>query len=262
MEIKPMSAFELMEASPEPELVLLAGKDGVGKTSALVSLAKEIEERTPKASVYIGDTENKFKGIYQNWGKEAPQNIIYQKLDDMNAATSWVEYVMSKHKSGDWLFMESLDRIWNRAQDLAYMSLQGVTKAEYLAAKQKGKGPVPQPDQFWSIAKGAYEGAFIDLITASETLNTVLTTTVKAPKDIPGRAENKDRKALRIEFGIDMNLNGAPSTPYIIRTLIMQELKDGEVTARVIRDNKGERTEFPVPDKKSFGPMFYATCRG
>lgn len=264
MEVKPLSTFELMEAAPEPELILLAGKDGVGKTSALVSLAKEIEDRSPDAKVYVADSENKFKGILQSFGADAPQNILYYKCDSVEQITDYLAYAISKHKPGDWFFADSLTSVWERAQDLAYRRTSGKTKKEYLAAKPKsgpGSGPIPQPDDFWKIAKRAYDGDFFDLLTSSDTLNSAITTTVAKPKDIPGRAENKDRKALRIEFGIDMNLGGAPLTPYRVRTLIMMELVDAEMTARVIRDNKGDRTEFPVPDKKSFGPMFWATCR-
>src|SRR5208337_386901 len=161
-----------------------------------------------------------------------------------------------------------------RAQDLAYNAVAGISKIEYLERKlgsvlpgggTRTKSPIPSPDDFWKIAKGAHDGAFFDLLTQSEDLNVVMTTTIAKPPKEGFIKENADRKNIRIELGTDANLEGAPRIPYYVETLIMLSLKDGAVSARVFRDNmstcENPRQEFDIPDRKSFGVIFFATCR-
>lgn len=267
--VEAQSTAELLGDGTVRELILLAGKDGVGKSSFLISLAKYIEDTAPDATFHIIDTENKIKSTLRSFGADAPNNISYHKCDTMNNVTATVAQVLERHKPGDWLGVESLARIWDKAQDLAYLTLAQVTKAEYLSRRPKsgpGSGPIPQPDNFWQIVKGAHDGAFFDLLAGCDDLNSIFTTTIaKAKPDRDNRKENQDRKAMRIEFGIDCNLDGAPRLPYFIETLILQELRGNDVGCRVLRDNLSTaddpRPEFDVPDKKSGGPMFMATCR-
>lgn len=262
----PQSTAQLLSGPPLRELILLAGKDGVGKSSAIVSLAWYVEQTNPEATFWVIDTENKFRSALRSFGADAPENILYYKATCMNEVTAAVAEVMAKHQLGDWLAVESMGPVWDQAQDLAYLSIAGVTKAEYLDRKAKGKGPIPQPDDFWKIAKGAYDGAFLDPIRMSETLNVVLTSIAKPVKADSGfMKENKDRKAFRVEVGMDANLSGSPTMPSVVETLCLLELKDGKVSCRVLRDNlsalESSRTEFDVDDKRSWASTFWATCR-
>jgi len=227
-----------------------------------------IEQTNPKAKFFVLDTENKFRSAMRGFGTDAPGNIVYFKCDTMNDVTAVTAEVMRKHQPGDWLAVESLSRVWERAQDLAYNATAGVSKIEYLERRPKsgkGSGPIPTPDDFWKIAKGAHDGAFFDLLTQSEDLNVVMTTTIAKPPKEGFIKENADRKNIRIELGTDANLEGAPRIPYYVETLIMLSLKDGAVSARVFRDNmstcENPRQEFDIPDRKSFGVTFFATCR-
>jgi Cdc6-like AAA superfamily ATPase len=265
--INPQSTADLLKDEKVRELILLAGKDGTGKSSAIVSLAMWLEVSSPNSKFYIIDTENKIRSTLKSFGDDKPHNIQYLKCETMNDVTRAVEYVLAKHSNGDWLAAESLARIWERAQDLAYSSIAGVSKAEYLEKKQKGKGPIPQPGDFWNIAKGAYDGAFFDLLTNSDSLSSIVTTTVAKAKEASGSyKENVDRKSLRFELGIDCNLEGAPRTPYYVETLAMMEMKQGKISCRVIRDNNSvledPRVEFAVEGKKMWGMNFMSQCRG
>src|SRR5208283_104720 len=265
--MSPQTSKELLAQSTIREFMMLAGKDSVGKTSALVSLAWYIEQTEPNAKFYVIDTENKFKSALRSFGSDAPKNIIYYKCDDMNAVTTATTDILAKHKPMDWCGVESMARIWDRSQDLAYLATAGVTKVQYLENRPrqgKGSGPIPTPDDFWKIAKGAHDGGFIDLLSACDDLNVVLTTTIaKPPKE--GFRESADKRATRIELGIDANLDGAPRVPYYVETLCLLELRGGKVTCRVLRDNlslKDEtRIEFDVEDKKQFGMAFNSNCR-
>ena len=244
---------------------MLAGKDGSGKSSALVSLAWYVEQTDPSATFYVIDTENKFRSALMAFGPEVPKNILYYKTDDMNQANMAVAQVVKEHKPGDWLAVESMSRLWERSQDLAYNAVAGVSKIEYLEARGRKGPPIPQPDQFWQIAKGAHDGAFFDLLTQQEDLNVIVTTTISRPPKEGFIKENADRKSIRVELGIDANLEGAPRLPYYVETLGLLEVQGGRVKCRMLRDNLSTlddpRTEFEVPSKRDFGSMFFINCR-
>lgn len=264
-QVKSQSSLELLNGYPLRELILLAGKDGVGKSSAIVSLAWWIEQNNPTATFNVIDTENKFKSALRSFGNDAPKNIQYYKTCNMNEVNGVVAMVMASHKPGDWLAVESMGPIWDMAQDLAYQAIAGVSKAEFLEKKGKGKGPIPQPDDFWKIAKGAYDGAFLDPIRQSEDLNVILTSIAKSVKADGFIKENKDRKAFRIEVGMDANLSGSPTMPSIVETLALLELSGGNVSCRILRDNlsclDSSRIEFEVPGRKEWALQFWSQCR-
>src|SRR5579859_6495436 len=250
---------------------MLAGEDGVGKSSALISLAWYVEQTQPEAKFFIMDTENKIRSTLKSFGKEAPQNIVYYKCDTMNQVTAVTAEVLEKHKPGDWLGVESMSRIWERAQDMGYQAITGTGKADYMERRREKAGkkePVtPRPDELWSIVKGAHDSAFLDLLTQSDTLNVILTTIVaKPPKPDAFIKESVDRKAIRFELGIDVGLEGSPRLPYYMESLMLLEMKGGVVSCRVLRDNLSKlengRIEFEVPDRKSWAMEFFGQCRG
>jgi hypothetical protein len=264
-------------SAPSPrEFIMICGKDGVGKSCAIASLAWYVENiLNPSAKFYVIDTENKFRTAMRSFGSDAPQNIVYYKTDDMNQVTWAVNEIITKHKPGDWLAVESMSRVWERAQDLGYQAISGYLKAEYMErraeqVRNEGGKPAPitpQPDQLWNIAKGAHDGAFMDRLTMSETLNVVLSTTLSRPpkEGFMAARENAERKALRVELGIDAGIEGAPRLPYYIEALCMLELKNGVVSCRILRDNmsvrEDSRCEFVVDGKKTWATDFYGNCR-
>ena len=139
-------------------------------------------------------------------------------------------HILSSCKPGDWLAVESIGLLWaTMAQDLAYRTIAGVSKAAFLrldkgeataTGAKRGTGPIPSPDAFWKIAKGAYDGDFMYPIIARSDLNVLWTTTIaKPPKADAFIKENVDRKAARVELGIDFGLDGAPRLPYQPETL-------------------------------------------
>src|SRR5208337_2080690 len=77
--IQPISSQEIMDGGDVREFILLAGKDGVGKTCAVVSLAAYVELVSPEAKFFVVDSENKLRTALKSFGSEAPQNIIYYK---------------------------------------------------------------------------------------------------------------------------------------------------------------------------------------
>jgi hypothetical protein len=271
----PLSSSDLLNGEALRELILLAGKDGVGKSCAIVSMAWYIEQTNPDAKFFVIDTENKFTSAMRSFKSDAPKNIVYYKCTNMNEVNAAVAAVIAKHKLGDWLAVESMGPVWDMAQDLATMAIAGVSRVEYMEAKkgtkfangvEKKGSPIPSPDEYWKIAKGSYDGAFLDPIRMSDTLNTVMSSIAKPVKDQrPGQKENQDRKAFRVEVGMDANLAGSPTMPSIVETLCLLELNNGKVNARVLRDNLSvlddSRVEFEVPGRKDFGMTFFSTCR-
>lgn len=269
--VAPLSSAEIMAGDAPREFILLCGKDGVGKTCAIVSLAWYVENiQGSGATFFFLDTENKARNALRSFGADAPTNIVYYKVDDMNQITWAVDQILRQHKPGDWLAVESMSRVWERAQDLGYMAVSGYLKAEYMEerARMAGKkAPVtPTPDQLWSVTKGAHDGAFLDRLTACEDLNVILSTTLsRPPKSDAFMKENVERKELRLEVGIDSGIEGAPRLPYFAECLLMLSLKNGVVSCRVLRDNASKledsRVEFIVDSKKTFGVDFFGNCR-
>jgi len=274
-EVTPLSTAEILDGLPSREFIILAGKDGVGKTCSILSMATYVETvLAPDAKFYVIDTENKFRTAMKSFGPDCPSNIVYYKTDDMNQCTWALDQILRQHNPGDWLAVESMSRVWERAQDLGYSAISGFAKAEYMERRRAekadgGKAPAvtPQPDQLWSITKGAHDGAFVDRITMTEDLNVILSTTLaRPPKEGNFMKESADRKALRVELGIDAGLDGAPRLPYYCESLMILDLKNGKVTCRVLRDNinTGDETrgEFAVEGKKTFAINFWESCRG
>ena len=253
---------------PCREFILLAGKDGVGKTNALISLADFISQFTPDAQVFVIDTENKFRAALQSYGS-VPANLVYYSCESMNDVTETFDEIMGLRSPGDWLFVESMGRVWERAQDMGYQVVTGVDKASYMEKRRQTPAGVkappvtPRPDDLWSIVKGAHDGAFLDRIAAASDLNCVLTTGVSRVKEArANRKENPDRVDFRAETGIDLNLEGAPRLSYYIQTGCLLDRQNGAVTCRVWRDNMSKLDEpaitFDVPTRRDWAMQFWA----
>jgi hypothetical protein len=262
-----IAAADLLTAASCREFILLAGKDGVGKTSALISLAEFVAGMWPEATVFVLDTENKFRVTLQSYGS-VPPNLVYYKVDNMNEITEAFDEIMKARKPGDWLFVESMGRVWERAQDLGYQAIVGTAKAAYMEKRRAtptgGKMPpvTPKPDDLWSVIKGAHDSAFLDIISATDDLNVVRsTTTQKAKPERTNRQESPDRKAFKVEFGLDLGLDGAPRLPTYVHTMLLLDREGGNVGCRVLRDNGSRlldpRVSFDVPNRKSFAESFW-----
>lgn len=268
----PMSTAQLL-ALQSREFLLLAGKDGAGKTSAIVSIAAWVQQvLDSNARFFVIDTENKFPTAMRSFGSDCPTNIVYFKCETMNQATDAIDVIMEQRRAGDWLSVESMARTWERAQDLGYMACSGYDKINYLEKRRELKlkgqvaAPVPNPDNFWNIVKGAHDGAFLDLISQASTLNVVLSTTIsKPPKAGSFIKENATRAEIRAEFGLDAGLDGAPRLPTYVESLILFDIQAGKVGCRVVRDNLSKldnpKQEFAVESRRDFAPRFWTTCR-
>jgi hypothetical protein len=272
---KPLSSAQLMSGPPIRELIMLAGKDGTGKSCAIVSTAYYVGLTNPDATFYVIDTENKFRSALKSFGADMPTNIRYYKTTTMNEVTDATAEILAQHKPGDWLGVESMGRVWERAQDMGYNVIKGMGKAAYMEERrekikaggsQKDNPVTPKPDELWSIVKGAHDGAFVDLLTQTDDLNVIMSSPIaRPPKPDAFIKENQDRKTVRIELGIDMGIEGAPRLPYYVETLCLLDVRAGQVSCRILRDNLStidpSRIEFDVPDRKSWAVEFWGQCR-
>ena len=276
----PLTSSDLLATEAGREFILIGGKDGVGKTSALVSIAMVVNGKVddlegcvifnPAAKVYVLDTEHKFASVYRQFGANAPDNIVYYYCQNMDGLLSAFGKVLQDIRPGDWIMPESMARIWEQTQDLAYREVTGMSKAEFLAKRRSAEGkkgsPIPQPDHFWNIAKSAHDAEFLQVLVARDDINVAMTTILtRPPREAPNRSENVDRKELRMEFGIDSGLGGTPTLPYQPETLVLLDRVRGDVRASVLRDNNSAldngRVDFWVPTKKAFGLEWMRNCR-
>lgn len=262
-------AEDILTDTTARELILLVGKDGVGKTCAVLSAAQFVSLMFPNQTFYVIDTENKFAPTLRTWGN-VPPNLRLYKCRDMNDVTGAISAILAEHQPGDWLAVESAARLWGYAQDLGYQTVEGTSKAEFLERRRsrirdggKPGSPIPSPDRYWDIVKGAHDTEFVDAISNCDDLNVILTTTVSKPREAKSnRKENADRAALRIEHGIDLNLDGAPRLPYYALTLAVLERDGGVVNCTLLRDNcagvDDTRVAFSVTNRKSWMDDFWA----
>jgi len=276
----PLTSSDLLATEAGREFILIGGKDGVGKTSALVSIAMVVNGKVddlegcvifnPSAKVYVLDTEHKFASVYRQFGSNAPDNIVYYYCQNMDELLSAFGKVLQDIRPGDWIMPESMARIWEHTQDLAYREVTGMSKADFLAKRRSAEGkkgsPIPQPDHFWNIAKSAHDAEFLQVLVARDDINVAMTTIMRRPpREAPNRSENVDRKELRQEFGIDSGLGGTPTLPYQPETLVLLDRVRGDVRASVLRDNNSAldngRVDFWVPNKKAFGLEWMRNCR-
>lgn len=275
MAATPLTLDELL-GLPSKEFILLVGKDGSGKSSALVSLAAFVEAQNPGARFFVIDTENKLGAVLKSWGADVPKNLIYYRCETMNDVTEAMDQIMPVVAPGDWFAAESMSRVWEKAQDMGYNAVTGLDKAVYLERRQekmrrenlkiKDAPPVtPRPDDLWSVTKGAHDGAFLERISQHETLNVLLTTTLAKPPKEGYRKESPTRAEVKQEFGIDIGIEGAPRLPYYAQTLCVLDRVGGKTVCRVIRDNlttkDDSRHEFEVPGRKLWAMSFMSECR-
>lgn len=283
--VRSQSADEMLnDTTPLRELLEIGGKDSSGKTTFLVSMLRFLELFRPEAHGFVIDSEKKFRSILKSFGADAPRNFTYYPVDGMGEAISSLDDVMAKRNPGDWVMVESASRLWEFAQGYGYETLAGVTKKEYLDARVgdkmptgivKKNSPIPFPStedmdrKFWPMVKNAHDGQFFNRLTEPEDLNVIFTTTIARPKKEDQNSkvkESPDRKALRVELGIDANLEGAPRLPYFPETLCLFHLERGQFTCQVLRDNLSQsdnsRTTFTITDKKLGGTAFEYWCRG
>ena len=266
-DIQFLSSEDLQSRGPLRESILLCGRYGSGKTCAMISLFWYMEMIKSEVTCYAIDIEQKFRSALQAFGTDAPKNLKYRSVDNMNEAGATLETILAIAKPGDWVGIETMPRLWQGSQDLAYQAIEGVTKVEFLERKRKDKNiksPIPRPDDFWPIANGSQYGDFLDLLAHRQDINIVASTTVSKPKEFGGRKESPDRKANRLELGIDFDIEGAPRMLSYIETICHLTMRDKKVQCQVLRDNLwtgDELKQFEVPDRKSWAPQFWSECR-
>ena len=137
----PLTSSELLATEAGREFILIGGKDGVGKTSALVSIAMVVNGKTddldgcvifnPSAKVFVLDTEHKFASVYRQFGNNTPDNIIYYYCQNMDEFLVAFGCVMRDSRPGDWVMVESAARIWEQAQDLAYREVSDCPRLSF-----------------------------------------------------------------------------------------------------------------------------------
>jgi hypothetical protein len=265
---KPLSSEQMLDGPPVREWILLVGRYATGKSSAIVSVAQWVEMTQPSAKFHVIDTEKKFRSALQGFRGDAPKNISYHACHSMDDAINALATILDTYKLGDWVAVESMGRLWEYAQDLGYRAVTDTGKAEYMQRRRGNKSAVtPKPDELWSVTKGAHDGAFLDLLNQhKDNLNVIMsTTTTKPPKPDAFIKESQDRKAIRVELGIDVGIEGAPRIPNYAETMCFLEQKAGAIACRVLRDNLSSlddpRQEFDVPDRKSWASTFFPMCR-
>jgi hypothetical protein len=270
--IKPVSLSSVIKGIEIRESILVAAKDKVGKTTSILAMCLAVIERNPFAMCWIIDTENGVPPVAKSWedsGIILPDNVQYFHVQNMNENLQVFDYIMESKQPGDWIFVDSMAKVWEMAQDLGYKAITGMLKQDYLAerrAKAGGKrasgSPIPAPDQFWNIVKDAHDGNFMDPMIHDTTLNFMWVSGTTKPSD----REKGDRKNFRLESGIDMSILGAPRLPYQVDTVIVLERQTGRIVANVLGDRHSIRDEpahsYKVGDRLEFGRAFFAQCRG
>ena len=268
MAVEALTTKQILDGPVSREFILIGGRDGVGKTTSVITLAKYVEEIVdPKAKFYIIDTENGVRKILRAFGAQAPKNIIYYQVQNMMEAIEALDDLDSTLKPGDWIAVESMARLWEYSQDAAYQAVAGMSKAEFLAKRSdggRGGAPIPQPDQFWQLTKNLHNARFLDILNNSNDYNVVLVTTLA--KDSPFKEQRtSDRTKFKRQFGIDSGFGGIPNLPYYPDTVLLMDQTDGSVDCSVLKDRgvlnmEGKRIVFDVDTPLDFAVSFMSEC--
>ena len=238
----------LMERTTE--LIVLAGKDGVGKTSGLMSIADWVSKNSPEAQIYVLDAEKLggFAKVLKAFGNQAPGNIMYVHCEGPERFMAAWEEIKRRAKpatetfAGDWIFIETAGSVWTMAQDFGHLIVEGVTKSEFLARKREVGGgrlsgsPNPRnPDRYWNYVYEFYREGFMRQVLNMK-VNIVLTARMKKMEGRPGQAPNPKRVDFSDEHGIDLGVEGQPDLTGDMDTTIMLQKRRGIVHAVVLKD--------------------------
>lgn len=256
------------------EFMMLVAKDGIGKTSAVLSIARALWYTRPGNTMWIIDTERGVIDVARAWGQHAPRNVRYFHCGSMEEVLKAFQfYVLPNLREHDWVVIESMSALWEQAQSLAYRETTGQTKQEYLATRRakvqaaggrtKGLPVIPSPDDFWKIAKGAHDDGICNVLRSAEiadrVVNVIWTALIgKPPRERANRQDS--RKEFRDESGMDMNILGAPAVPGWPNTLVELSLIGGKVYAKVVKDRKAigssDALVFPIENAFMFSDAF------
>ena len=264
MAIQPRTTKEILQGPPPREFMLLAGMDGCGKTTAAITLAKLIEEEyDPKTKFHVIDTENGFDVVLNGFGeKEAPNNLQIYTVGDMEEAIEALDEIYKAKKPGDWVCVESMAKLWEYAQNVAYRKISGLSRAEYLEQRSQlprsSRGaPIPRPDEFWPITYNAHNDQFLNRLVQDSKVNIFLTTLMKRQSAFSG-SDKGDRAKFAKQFGLDSGLDGAPRLPSYDNTTIIMDIQREKMYGKVLKDRRfmnlsGETVVFDIP-----GPLDFA----
>ncbi len=141
------------------ETILITGGDSVGKTAALLEIAREHEE---KKCIFM-DFENKVAKIHAAYFPDV-DNIEFIDILNWNSVEDGFAEVKSTLGVGDWFLIDGLDKAWDIIQ---------TTYDE----NNKEHGP-----DMWKFCKGRHNKEFIDVACGRAPFH-VAATAWSAPND-------------------------------------------------------------------------------
>jgi len=265
--VKRITVQDLDLYSPR-ENILLIGHSDTGKSTDIVMIAEAIRG---KGRVFVIDTENGIIKVWKNLFRHVDnlELILCASIDDV---LKTFEELQREVQPQDWIAFESMAKIWEMAQDKAYLEVAGMTKAEYLVTKDKAQSPVPQPQFFWQIAKHYYEGGIIDpmrdldpmmaeLVKRAKSAGCNIIATTLLAKERPDFMESR-RRQIAQELGFNILWEGSPRLPSYFDTVVVTSKPGGEFRAAVIKDRGYERPKLIVEfEVKQFWHDFQQNCR-
>lgn len=245
------------------EFIMIIGPAGTGKSYSILSLADIWSRFSPDGIIYIIDIET---GIAKTWQRafQYVGNIKLwhgEQVDDSDKFLEVFSSVIKLVTPRDWLCLESDTRIWDMAQDTAWLKVTGRKKDEYLSGIIGSNKPVtPHPDQLWQFALDAYRRKFRDVLNNKVRLKTNVLITTGITKNQPkvSAARKETMKLLNIDISPDGHAENTrnPDTVILLRRDI-----DGywaEVLKDRANDKPGQMISFKVD---SFYLDFYLNCR-
>jgi hypothetical protein len=218
----------------KPERILLFGPPGAGKSTAILNLFSQVKGRK-----FLIDTED---GIDEIWRLCFPNlKFTHYLPETITEFLDAFEEVAKEASPGDWIAIESLARIWDWAQDVAYNEIVGMDKEEFLeralqraGGKIKRFAPIPNPEMFWPIAKHAFCRKFIFKIQKLP-CHLILTSTAQIGK--PERFKSDALKELEKFLNFDITPEGwTRSAAQVSAVVFLYYGGKGEFYADVLKD--------------------------
>lgn len=223
--------------TPLPEAILLAGREGSGKTWATLCTARAIVGSGGRVFIIDGDfsrgTERALGGSFRDLAGDVEHSYAFQWETITELGTKYADIA----GPGDLVVVEFAYQLWDAVQDWWERSLRGKSAAEVSEDKvrkmvQSGKkAPEPREPHEWTAINAHLRNFMISLVYQSGA-HTIFTTSVKEM-----RSDSRDQQAVKDLWGPwGVKAAGQSELGHQMQTVLLMKRKRNTWTMTTVKD--------------------------
>jgi hypothetical protein len=214
---------------------------GVGKSYAAVALAKYLRQTGSDAIVYVIDTTYEAERNFIDCG----DNVVIHQVEEWDDYLKVVKEIREVSRSQDWLVVDRLDEVWEKAQAGYSEKVFGKEIDEWFIEYKRDHGEghafSGEYGTNWGIIKRMHAAFTTEVLRFK---GNVLVTTTAEPVVEPNRdGKGGDDKDVRAEFGkFGVRPGGEKRNGFKFHTiLLLAEARQGSWIYTTIRDRSREQ---------------------